>query len=691
MAYDPARHVVVMFGGSSTSTSSTVTVGAETWEWDGSQWTQLHPTTAPLARAFASMTYDSVRQRIVLYGGQGLEWPRGPRFDDPLDDTWTWDGTNWSPVSGVATPPFGTDHQGAWGGSMAFDSARGTTVEFGGFDQIGGCETHGGYKNCDENETWEWNGATWTHRLPTDRPESRDGAGTVYDPVRGATIVFGGIDNTSSPSSAVGGLLGDTWSWNGSAWTRISTATAPSARQYPSMAYNPSQSSAVLFGGLGQDSNGDVLDGDTWRWDGGGWTQLNPAVSPPARWWAAMAYDAARNQTVMFGGSGDRYNTDMDDLWTWDGTTWTAHPAPSPSPSPSPTPSPTPAASNFFWMSAPANLGFVDLAGVGLLPAARQSELLVYDRARKVTVLFGGLDSSYKALGDTWEWDGIRWTQMHPSTSPPARAQMAMAYDTVRHQVVLFGGFSSVALGDTWTWDGANWTRHSTPVAPAARGLASMSFDGARGVAVLFGGQEDSGKIHDDTWEWNGQSWTRRNPAFSPPARVGASMAYDGRDTVLFGGSAGGFAKPFGYVYGTWRWDGSTWSRAATTVDPPISFYAYTSMVFDPARHLSLMPTDDGGLWAWSGSDWSVLAADGGGPVTGMAEGAPAARCCAGWTYDNVRGRFVLFGGALGGYDQVNDTWEGAFLSSQLPVSARQPPVAGARPTWHEASPRFSR
>ena len=32
------------------------------------------------------------------------------------------------------------------------------------------------------------------------------------------------------------------------------------------------------------------------------WSQLVPAVSPSARTGAAMAYDAARNQVVLFGG-----------------------------------------------------------------------------------------------------------------------------------------------------------------------------------------------------------------------------------------------------------------------------------------------------------------------------------------------------------------------------------------------------
>src|ERR1700679_2755635 len=52
------------------------------------------------------------------------------------------------------------------------------------------------------------------------------------------------------------------------------------------------------------------------------WTQLSPATSPPARAFAAMAYDAGTNQVVLFGGQGSTNNA-LGDTWTWNGTTWT--------------------------------------------------------------------------------------------------------------------------------------------------------------------------------------------------------------------------------------------------------------------------------------------------------------------------------------------------------------------------------
>jgi len=86
---------------------------------------------------------------------------------------------------------------------------------------------------------------------------------------------------------------------------------------------------------------------------------------------------------------------------------------------------------------------------------------MAYDAARRVTVLFGGWDGSYPT--DTWTWDGTNWTRMSPSASPPGRQNGAMAYDAVRHVVVLFGGWTCCVYGgdfsDTWEWDGLNWTQ----------------------------------------------------------------------------------------------------------------------------------------------------------------------------------------------------------------------------------------
>jgi hypothetical protein len=89
-----------------------------------------------------------------------------------------------------------------------------------------------------------------------------------------------------------------------------------------------------------------------------------------------------------------------------------------------------------------------------------------------------------------------------------------MAYDSVRHRTVLFGGANGetgVFSGDTWEWDGVHWTQVAS-TGPPARGATAMAYDKARGKAILFGGSTDTVLIQD-TWEWSGPIYGCSNRA----------------------------------------------------------------------------------------------------------------------------------------------------------------------------------
>ena len=51
-------------------------------------WAQETPKNSPTPRAGATMVFDAARGQIVLFGGYD---PSGP-----FNDTWVWDGTNWT-------------------------------------------------------------------------------------------------------------------------------------------------------------------------------------------------------------------------------------------------------------------------------------------------------------------------------------------------------------------------------------------------------------------------------------------------------------------------------------------------------------------------------------------------------------------------------------------------------------------
>lgn len=94
MVYDAARDRVVMFGG-----RNGVTYFDETWEWDGVDWTLKSPSTSPGKRAGHAMAYDAEHQVVLLFGGF-----RNDEAPGTVDDTWEWDGTDWTQTNLTVIP-----------------------------------------------------------------------------------------------------------------------------------------------------------------------------------------------------------------------------------------------------------------------------------------------------------------------------------------------------------------------------------------------------------------------------------------------------------------------------------------------------------------------------------------------------------------------------------------------------------
>ena len=103
-------------------------------------------------------------------------------------------------------------------------------------------------------------------------------------------------------------------------------------------------------------------------------------------------------------------------------------------------------------------------------PGPRQFHAMAFDSVRREFVMFGGLNSSFTAIGDTWVFDGVTWAQRTPTRSPTPRGGHRMVFDAARGEVVLFGGgsrFGQATFSDTWAWDGSNWTQRTPALAPS--------------------------------------------------------------------------------------------------------------------------------------------------------------------------------------------------------------------------------
>ena len=115
MAYDAERGQTVLFGGEDANGQTL----ADTWVWDGSKWTQESPAASPVARLGHAMVWDAARSQVVLFGGDDAN-------SDALADTWVWDGVNWTQKSPQTSP------RPRVAQAMAYDGANSLTVIYGG-------------------------------------------------------------------------------------------------------------------------------------------------------------------------------------------------------------------------------------------------------------------------------------------------------------------------------------------------------------------------------------------------------------------------------------------------------------------------------------------------------------------------------------------------------------------------------
>lgn len=290
MVYDGSREHLMLFGGADASK-----VCGDTWAWNGITWMRIS-FTGPGPRTFPAMAYDSIRKKVVLFGGNRVLFGTDRKENTFLSDTWEWDGDRWVQTKGSGPPPRAE-------AGMAFDTRRGRVVLFGGYNRTGGEIRRLG-------DTWEWDGANWL-QLKIAGPAPRNGAAQVYDILREKIVLFGGRTQE--------GVSGETWEWDGKEWIENHSASTQ-GRFNCTMAYDNARQSVIRFGGR---FAGKPV-GDTWGYDGKVWKHLS-STGPSERNHTAMDYDSKRKKIVLFGGHdfGRQDVTNVfGDTWEWNGDRW---------------------------------------------------------------------------------------------------------------------------------------------------------------------------------------------------------------------------------------------------------------------------------------------------------------------------------------------------------------------------------
>lgn len=284
-------------------------------------------------------------------------------------------------------------------------------------------------------------------------------------------------------------------------------------------------------------------------------------------------------------------------------------------------------------------------------PPLRKGHSMAFDATSGKVVLFGGTNASNQRLGDTWEWDGTSWTQRNDSPFL-AREQHAVAYDPARGGIVMFGGLGTVLLNDTWFWNTSLglWV----PVAfagPTVRQSHAMAHDPIDGGILLVGGSTGtSGSVMADQWflPSGASTWVPVSTPFLPGARHEHAMITHEADGCVYLIAGEGPSFSFGDV---WRWNGA--ATGWESIERPgtgLAQSAWSRVAVDPISGSAFMYGglgDQGRTWRWNIEEqaWDLLSATGPGPRQWHV-----------FITDEQTGKILLYGG-LGGGVSLGDTW----------------------------------
>jgi hypothetical protein len=317
------------------------------------------------------------------------------------------------------------------------------------------------------------------------------------------------------------------------------------------MVYDRADGYVLLFGGITA-AGGVGGSNDTWAYRNGTWTQLHPAVSPPGRAWAMMAYDSTDGYVVLFGGSNaSPAFHDLSDTWIFKRGNWTQ----------------------------------LQLA---VHPSARDSGMMADDSTDGYVLLFGGavnphtrtkpVQKSTIYYNDTWTFSSGRWRQVAAITQGGAlnpRAGALFSDNPSGSDVLMIGGLvkrpGAVAFGTNQSWAYANGTWSKTPTCQLASDLicgfsdtnvGAMSYDARSSrmimletnVGVYCPGQMGTITLARSAGAWSIVQVCKANPVW----RDWSMMTYDSADgyLVLFGGTG---PSASGFLNDTWEFDRGTW------------------------------------------------------------------------------------------------------------------------------------
>ncbi|MFP4601016.1 MAG: Kelch repeat-containing protein [Persicimonas sp.] len=259
------------------------------------------------------------------------------------------------------------------------------------------------------------------------------------------------------------------------------------------------------------------------------------------------------------------------------------------------------------------------------------------DGSAGTVVIFGGSlgipencdfpERTYETTTWAYDVDCDSWSKLDSAATPPGRTRHTAIYDAAENRVIVYGGLGANGpLDDTWAldMDSGEWSEIETSGGPAPARLNHAAVYDPAGRMLVFGGNQGSSVVDidpsNDVWELDlsTHTWTEVTPTQAgPEPRLWSSALWDDDQSQLVvygGGDDSAFTGDVEYFDDAWAW------------------------------------RDDG-----DEPEWEELGAE--------STDRPAGRFWAGWSYDPVNQRYVLFAGHDAGnvdgktLGNRNDTW----------------------------------
>lgn len=497
-AFDPVRDRFIVFGGSGETSSL-----RDTWEFDGTTWVQtgndgpellnpmlvfdaardevllvgtilgtdpavmyrytrpgwekVEPEKVPSCVNLASMVYQDHNQNVLLVGGACANASASSK-------AWEWDGANWTEVTTKGSIG------GVYGHAMAYDTARGYTIVFGGIDALG-----------ERNATFVYKNGLWLFLPQNYTPGPRERFVFVSDPQQGVIWLFSGQTGSA-----------DLWKYQYGRWTRVTAEGAPASCSFAQGTWDSDRNRLVVYCGDTSDIH---------EFDGTKWTSATTVSDrPPERRLNSFVYDPTLRKTVLYGGYEFFARNYSRETWTWDGTRWSEIDGKHP--------------------------GYRAMAATFYDP--NQRKVILYGGIGRKSK-----EGSLTRFADTWAFNGRDWVEVQNASSPSARYNTLVGLDPTTGLTHMFGGKNEVEqfTSEHFVWNGTAWTQATRANAPSPRQAGGLAWDPSTGALTLYGGF--SGWTLADVWMLGEDAWipveeelTRRRIAVGPVATSAPSDVF---------------------------------------------------------------------------------------------------------------------------------------------------------------------